>query len=76
KLSAGKMDEARGDFSVLTLLPESSDKVRERARTAMQMIDSGSAKSLPAIAKAAASATPAPPTQPDGIPTITSEGPQ
>ncbi len=76
KLSAGKMDEARSDFSVLTLLPESSDQVRERARTAMQMIDSGSAKSLPAIAKAAATATPmmpsAAPAQMPGAP----EGPQ
>ncbi|WP_269716815.1 tetratricopeptide repeat protein [Caulobacter sp. NIBR2454] len=76
KLSAGKMTEARADFSVLTLLAESSDQVRERARTAMQMIDSGSAKSLPAIAKAAASATPAPPTQPDGIPAMVPEGAQ
>jgi hypothetical protein len=62
KLMAGKTTEARGDFTVLSLLPDSSDAVRERARAAMDMIDSGSAKALPAAVKAAA-ALPPPQTQ-------------
>ena len=60
KLAAGKVDAARSDFSVLALLGDSSDAVRERARIAMEMIDSGSAKTLPAVAKAAAALPPAP----------------
>ena len=60
KLMAGKTTEARGDFAVLSLLPDSPDPVRERARVAMDMIDSGSAKALPAAVKAA----PAMPVQP------------
>jgi hypothetical protein len=63
KLMAGKTTEARGDFTVLSLLPDASDPVRERARAAMEMIDSGSAKALPAAVKAAA-AMPAPQLQP------------
>ncbi|HEX6860176.1 MAG TPA: tetratricopeptide repeat protein [Caulobacteraceae bacterium] len=59
KVMAGKAGEARGDFAVLSLSPDSSDAVRDRARAAMDMIDSGSAKALPAAVKAAA-AMPAP----------------
>jgi len=65
KLMAGKTTEARGDFAVLSLLPDSPDPVRERARAAMDMIDSGSAKALPAAVKAAA-AMPTPQPQPQG----------
>jgi hypothetical protein len=67
KLMAGKTAEARGDFAVLSLLPDSSDAVRERARAAMDMIDSGSAKALPAAVKAAA-AMPKPQMQPQAQP--------
>lgn len=67
KLMAGKATEARGDFAVLSLSPDSSDAVRERARAAMDMIDSGSAKSLPAAVKAAA-ALPPPQMQPQAQP--------
>ena len=63
KLMAGKTTEARGEFAVLALLPDSPDPVRERARVAMDMIDSGSAKTLPAAVKAAA-AMPPPQPQP------------
>ncbi|HYG26536.1 MAG TPA: tetratricopeptide repeat protein [Caulobacteraceae bacterium] len=59
KLMAGKTSEARGDFAVLSLSPDSTDAIRSRARAAMEMIDSGSAKALPAAVKAAA-ALPAP----------------
>lgn len=54
KLQAGDLAGARGDFLVLSSsLDNSSDEIRERARAAMTMIDSGSAKALPAVAKAA-----------------------
>jgi hypothetical protein len=58
KMMAGKMSDARGDFAVLSLSPDSSDAQRDRARLAMDMIDSGSAKSLSAMVKAAASMPP------------------
>jgi hypothetical protein len=54
KLLDGKTEEARGDFAVLSLSPDSSDAVRQRSRAAMDMIDSGSAKSLPDVVAAAA----------------------
>jgi len=54
KLRAGDLAGARGDFTVLaSSLDNSSDEVRERAQGAMAMIDSGSAKDLSAIIKAA-----------------------
>lgn len=65
KLMAGKSAEARGDFAVLALSPESPDGVRERAQAAMAMIDSGSAKALSAAVKAAAAL---PPPQPQSQP--------
>ena len=67
KLMDGKPTEARGDFAVLALSPESPDPVRERAQAAMAMIDSGSAKALPATVKAAA-ALPPPKPQPQAQP--------
>lgn len=67
KLMAGKPTEARSDFAILALSPESPDPVRERAQAAMAMIDSGSAKALPEAVKAATAAPvplPQPPAQP------------
>ena len=61
KIMAGKASEARGDFAVLSLSPDSSEAIRTRARAAMEMIDSGSAKALPAAVKAAATLPPPPP---------------
>lgn len=58
KLQAGKTAEARGDFVVLSLLSDGSDDTRQRAQAAIQMIDSGSAKALPAAVKAAAALPP------------------
>lgn len=52
KLMAGKTGEARGDFVVLSLLPDSSDDARQRAQAAIDLIDSGAAKALPAAVKA------------------------
>lgn len=63
KLLAGKMTEARGDFAVLSLSPDSSDAQRDRARLAMDMIDAGSAKSIPEMVKVAATLPPPMPNQ-------------
>lgn len=60
KLMAGKTAEARSDFGVLVVSPDTSDSVRQRATAARDMIDSGSAASIPAAVKAAAAAPAAP----------------
>jgi len=60
KLQAGDLAGARADFSVLsTSLDNSSDEIRQRAQGAMTMIDSGSAKNLSAVVKAARALPPA-----------------
>ena len=63
KLRNGDLVGARADFVVLAnSLDNSSDDVRQRAQAARDMIDSGSAKDLPAVVKAAlALPTPAAP---------------
>ena len=67
KLRAGDLKGARDDFSVLAnSLDNSSDEARQRAQGAIAMIDSGSAKNLPAIVKAAVALPPAPLTLPPG----------
>lgn len=53
KLMAGDTAGARGDFVVLALLPDAGEGARERANAAKAMIDSGSAKAIPAAVKAA-----------------------
>jgi hypothetical protein len=54
KLRNGDLVGARADFVVLaTSLDNSSDEVRQRAQAARDLIDSGSAKDLPAVVKAA-----------------------
>jgi hypothetical protein len=53
KLQAGDLAGAKGDFVVLSQLLEASEETRQRAQAAMEMIDSGSAKALPAVVKAA-----------------------
>ena len=73
KLMAGQTTQARDDFAVLSLSPESPDAVRERARAAMEMIDSGSAKALPAAVKAAG-AMPPPHPQPQAQPVPAQSG--
>lgn len=54
KLQAGRAQDARGDFVALSLSLDAPEGMRGRAQAAIQMIDSGAAKELPAIAKAAA----------------------
>lgn len=56
RLMGGEMDEARADFGVLTLMPGVSDVARQRAQAARAMIDSGTAKALPAAVKASLAA--------------------
>lgn len=56
RLMGGELDEARADFGVLTLMPGVSDVARQRAQAARAMIDSGTAKALPAAVKASLAA--------------------
>lgn len=59
RLMGGELDEARADFGVLALMPGASDLARQRAQAARAMIDSGTAKALPAAVKASLAAPPA-----------------
>jgi hypothetical protein len=54
RLQAGKIDAARGDFTVLSLSQDVSDQTRARAQAALALIQSGTAGSLPAATKLAA----------------------
>jgi hypothetical protein len=58
KLAAGDTAGARSDFVVISLLQDASDAARSRAEAAMALIDSGSAKGVPAVVKAAAALPP------------------
>jgi hypothetical protein len=60
KLNAGRIADAKSDFVVLSLTPDATDGMRERARAALALIDSGSAPRLADLAKAAASLPPTP----------------
>jgi len=60
KLMNGDTAGARGDFVVLSLLSDASDSARQRANAAIQLIDSGGAKAIPAAVKAAAALPPMP----------------
>lgn len=60
KLAKGDMAGAREDFQVLTQLLDVAPSARERATAAIQLIDSGSARAVPAAIKAAAALPPAP----------------
>ncbi len=60
KLQKGDVTGARGDFVVLSLLSDASDGARQRANAAIQLIDSGAAKTIPAAVKAAAALPPSP----------------
>jgi hypothetical protein len=60
ELIAGRPAAARSDFVVVSLLADSTDDMRARARAAMALIDSGSAKGIQALIKAAAALPPTP----------------
>ncbi|MDP3176199.1 MAG: tetratricopeptide repeat protein [Phenylobacterium sp.] len=53
KLMAGDLAGARSDFAVLRLMTEASSGMKARAEAAQSLIDSGSAKVVPAAVKAA-----------------------
>lgn len=58
KLQAGKAKEARGEFVVVSLMPGAPEGMRRRAQAAIALIDSGTAKNLPAEVKATAALPP------------------
>jgi hypothetical protein len=58
KLMGGDMAGARSEFVVINQSLDASEALRERAQAAMGLIDSGSAKSVPAVARAAAALPP------------------
>jgi len=60
QLSAGRTKEARAEFQLLAAQLDTPEGLRQRAQVAIQMIDSGVASRLPAIAKAAAAVPPVP----------------
>jgi hypothetical protein len=75
KLMAGDMAGARGEFVIISQSLDAPDSSRERAKAVMELIDSGSAKAVAPVARAAAAlpppvmlapgqATPSAPTQP------------
>ncbi len=61
KLGAGDTAGARGDFVVISLVADAQDGARQRAQAAMALIDSGSAKLVSVVAKAAMALPPLPP---------------
>jgi hypothetical protein len=58
KLATGDLAGARSDFKVLTLLADASEGARARAQAAIVLIDSGSAKAVPAAIRAATALPP------------------
>ena len=60
KLKAGRLQEARGDFQVLQLLPDATRSQQQRAQAAILAIDSGALSNLPQ-AVAASRSLPLPP---------------
>jgi hypothetical protein len=68
KLMKGDAAGARSDFVVITGTLEAPEGARQRARAAMDLIDTGSAKIVPAAVKAALSLPPAMLVGPNGVP--------
>ena len=68
KVSANNMTGARSDFVALSLLTETPADIRERAERMVALIDSGTAKAMPAVAKAAIEMSILPPAAPGGLP--------
>lgn len=58
KLMAGDTAGARGEFVVINQSLDAPESARERAKAVMDLIDSGSAKAVPSVAKAAAALPP------------------
>ncbi len=68
KLGANNVTGARSDFVALSLLTDTPADVRERAERMMALIDSGTAKAMPAAAKAALTLPALAPAPPAGLP--------
>lgn len=68
KLNAGKVKEARADFESLRTSLDASQPMIQRARAAVELIDSGGAASVPAIVKAAREAPAMPMMMPGAAP--------
>jgi hypothetical protein len=60
KLMAGDTAGARGDFVIISGMLDAPEGARARAKAAMGLIDSGSAKALASTVKAAAALPPTP----------------
>jgi hypothetical protein len=58
KLQAGDLAGARGDFVIISGMLDAPQGARARAKAAIGLIDSGSAKAVPATARAAAALPP------------------
>lgn len=74
KLMAGNVAGAREDFGVIQRMIDAPDGAHQRAAAAIELIDSGGAKSVPAVVKAAA-ALPPPAAPTDGAPAPQPQGP-
>jgi hypothetical protein len=61
KLMAGDLAGARSDFVIITGMLDAPDGARARAKAAIGLIESGSAKALPATVRAAAALPPTAP---------------
>jgi hypothetical protein len=68
KLMKGDTAGARSDFVVITGALDAPEGARQRARAAMDLIDTGSAKAVPAAVKAAQSLPPPMLVGPNGVP--------
>lgn len=64
RIGAGQTQAARADVTALSITPDAPEGLRTRAQALLQLIDSGAAASLPAVAKAAAALPPRPPVAP------------
>lgn len=74
KLMAGNTAGAREDFSVIQRMIDAPDGAHQRAAAAIELIDSGGAKAVPAAVKAAA-ALPPPAAPTDGASAPQPQGP-
>jgi hypothetical protein len=70
KLMKGDTAGARSDFVVVSLLPDAPESARQRAKAAMDLIDTGSAKGVAAAVKAAQSLPPPVLVAPGGTPML------
>ena len=70
KLMKGDTAGARGDFVVIGGTLDAPESARQRANAAVNLIDSGSAKMVPATVKAAIAAPPPALAIPGGVPVM------